>query len=71
MTVLQLMRDLHVVCYFQSIEKGGIATNSEIGRWIKNKSVVVNGNRANLNDEIESVESLVLFPKSVRKITLK
>jgi hypothetical protein len=71
MTTLQLMRDLHTVCRFQSAERNGVATSSEIGRWIKNNSVIVNGKKAALTDEHDTITSLILFPKSKRKTTLK
>ncbi len=47
------------------------ATNSEIKRWLKSGSVIINGKRPNINDEIEfPITELVFFPKGKRKTTM-
>jgi hypothetical protein len=46
------------------------ASNSEMRRWFDRKSVHINGKAANPNDEIQQLESFVLFPNSRSKITL-
>lgn len=47
------------------------ASNSERRRWLVNRAVVVNGERPGPDDTIERpIESLVLFPKGNRRITL-
>jgi len=46
------------------------ATNSEIKRWLKNSSVIINGKKPNINDEIElPITELVFFSKGRRKTT--
>ena len=67
MTGIQYLRSLHEVCCFQSTEKRGTgpASNSELGRWLKSKSLHVNGKAIAPGDKIEyPVVSVVLFPKS-------
>ena len=47
------------------------ASNAEIKRWLKSSSVVINGKKPNVNDEIEiPVTELVFFPKGRRKTTM-
>ena len=45
-------------------------SNSEIYRWLKSGSVIINGERPQPNDEIElPVNELVFFPSAKRKTT--
>lgn len=58
---------------FDSIERSGKVTNSEIRRWIKNGSIQINGQRpTDIEFQIEfPITDLVLFPKGgKRKNTL-
>ena len=42
-------------------------SNSSIRRWLKNKSVIINGIKPDFNEEIKTpVEQLVFFPKGKR-----
>ena len=44
------------------------ASNSERRRWLQNKSVIINGEKPNWDDEIEfPITQLVFFPKSQQK----
>lgn len=44
MTAWEFLRDLHIVCKFQTREgkKVGVASNSELKRWIQNKALIIN-----------------------------
>lgn len=73
MNCFQYLMTLHEVCQFMSIEKPAIrASNSELRRWFKNKSVEINFQTPSAEDLISSfIKSLVLFPKSkTRRTTL-
>ena len=46
-------------------------SNSEIKRWFERNSVQVNGEPVKFDDPVpEEINSLVLFPKSKKRITL-
>ena len=46
-------------------------SRSEVKRWLKKKSVILNGERPKPNDEISfPVKELVFFPKGKRKCTM-
>ncbi len=48
------------------------ATNSEIKRWLKKRSVVINGKRPNVSDTVEfPIIELVFFPNGKRKCTMR
>ena len=56
-----------------SVERGklGRPSNSELGRWLDNKSVIINGQTPRRTDEVVfPIESLIFFPRSKRKTTL-
>lgn len=59
---------------FQSMEQPGkTASNSEIVRWFKQNIVHINGASVSADTwvDLDEIESLVLFPKSLRrKVTL-
>lgn len=45
-------------------------SNSELKRWLKKKSVLVNGTTPDVNDEvIFPINQLVFFPKSPHRVT--
>lgn len=69
MTCMQYLRSLHEVCCFQSQEKGpGPASGSELGRFLKSKSLLINGKAVGPQDPIPlPITSVVLFPNSKRK----
>ncbi len=47
------------------------ASNSEIRRWLKEGSVVINGKKVAPGDEVEiPIRELVFFPTSKRKTTI-
>ena len=51
-------------------ETYGRPSNSEIYRWLKQGSVLVNGTTPKPNDSIEfPIKELVFFPKGKRRIT--
>lgn len=68
-TGIQYLRSLHEVCCFQSQERGtGLASGSELARWLKSKSLHVNGIPVGPADKITfPVKSVVLFPNSRKK----
>lgn len=71
MTLFDFIKELDKLCNFQSIERDGKASNSEIKRWIQNGAIVVNGNKP--RDPFIEIEfpitSMILFPKG-RRTTL-
>ena len=67
MTYWDFLKEINKTCQFMSRERTGKASNSEIKRWLQNKSIIVNGDRPNFDDEvIFPIESMVLFPKKNR-----
>ena len=61
-----LLRELHQICNFTSREKPGtgVATNSELKRWINNKALIINGETVTWDEELNfPIISVVLFPK--------
>lgn len=70
---LKRIREMHALPPGINMAGKGIpASNSEIKRWLKSKSVVINGQRPGPFDEIEfPVWQLVFFPKGKRRTTLK
>ena len=69
MTAWEWLRDLHTVCAFQSRERGGVASVSELKRWLQNGAVVVNGEKVAWDENMDfPMGSVVLFPK--RPVTL-
>lgn len=69
MTGWELLRSLHEVCCFQSMEKRvGVATSSELRRWCKQACLEVNGQALKDNEEVTyPIWSVVLFPKNNRR----
>ena len=67
MKAFQFLKDLHhQQCHFQTREgkKVGEASNTELLRWFKSGSVIINKTKANWDDEIIfPIQSFVLFPK--------
>ena len=45
-------------------------SKSEVGRWLDNRAVIVNGEAAKRDTLIEEVRSLVFFPKGKRRTTM-
>lgn len=73
MKIFDWFRDLHKVCQFQSIETPNkVASNSELRRWIEQKSLLINNEHCTPNELLDfPLISIVLFPKSEKKrITL-
>jgi hypothetical protein len=69
MTAWDFLKELNKVCCFMSRERGGKATNSELKRWLQNKSVSINGIRMEFDQEVGfPITEMFLFPK--RKVTL-
>lgn len=68
-TALQQMLDLHAICRFMSVEnKGEVASNSEVRRWLTQSAIEVNFKAINAADEWPMVlKSLVMFPKSQKR----
>lgn len=71
MTWLQHLFSLNEMVRFWSTERPEVATKSEIRRWFERNSVIVDGSPVKASDEVQfPIQSLVLHPKGVRKITL-
>jgi len=72
MTAIQYLRSLHEVCHFQTNGRGtGPASNSELGRWLNEKAVRINGKPIAAMDPVPyPIVSVVLFPKADRRCTL-
>jgi len=69
MNAWEFLRDLHKVCFFQSRERTGIASASELKRWIQNGVLVINGERVQWDELMDfPMISVVLFPN--KRITL-
>ena len=67
MKVIELLRNLHKMCHFQTREgrKVGEASVSELKRWCNNNAVILNNERVKWDQEIQyPITSLVLFPKN-------
>ncbi len=65
MNALQFMKKLSDACGgFLSRERDGKASNSEMRRWITNRSVIINGEHIAWDEQMDfTMESFVLFPK--------
>lgn len=69
--VLDYMIQLKQYCFFHSIERPGIASNSEVRRWIEQGAIHINGEKLGVKDQVLSIiYSLVLFPSGRRKTTM-
>lgn len=69
MTGIQYLRSLHEVCRFQSTERGaGVASGSELNRWLKSHVLHVNGKAIGPTEKINfPITSVVLFPSSSKR----
>lgn len=64
MSAWEFMLDLHKTCKFMSRERNGIASNSEIKRWLQNHAVRFNGEPVKWDEKIDfPIHSVVMFPK--------
>lgn len=64
MTAWDWLKDLHTVCHFQSRERTGEASNSELKRWIQNKALKINAETVEWNEELDfPLISVILFPR--------
>lgn len=73
MNMHQLLKSINEVCCFHSKQqRGKRATNSELYNWIKQGSLVLNGEICNDPKEVIDfpIFSVVLFPKSKHRTTL-
>lgn len=67
MNAWRFLIGLNSVCHFMSNERTGKVSNSELKRWIMNKSLVINGEQVKWDELIDfPVISVVLFPKSLK-----
>jgi hypothetical protein len=72
MNAWKWLLDLHSVCHFQTNEgkKVGMASNSELKRWLQNSVVWVNGEVLKWDEEMNfPIHSVVLYPKNEQKRT--
>ena len=72
MTAYQYLRHLkqHGICLGDDQNKG-IASNSQLNRWLKQGAVRINGLFAKPTDEIRNpIDDLVFFPGAKRQTTL-
>lgn len=71
MTGWMYLRELHTVCQFHSKERTGLATNSELKRWLQNQTVLLNGRRIRWDEEVDfPVYQLVLHPEKCKTTIL-
>ena len=71
MNVLQYLLGLRPALPMSREKKCEIASNSEVRRWIKDGSVILNAERWTADEEMPPlVWSLVFFPKSKHRTTL-
>lgn len=45
-------------------------SKSEVGRWLDNRAVIVNGEAVQRDTELGEIHSLVFFPKGKRRTTM-
>jgi 23S rRNA-/tRNA-specific pseudouridylate synthase len=75
------MRNMDALTWFLKLNKGvgGFwstespkkrASNSEIRRWFEKGSIIINGERAKMDDEITEIKSCVIHPKGKRRCTI-
>lgn len=72
MTALDLLIEISQKCYgfFSTEHPMKKASNSELRRWLQNKSVSINGAQPNWNDSVNfPITDMVLFPKSLARRT--
>ncbi len=64
-TAYQFLTSLHEVCKFQSREhQVGVASKSELKRWIQNGALVINAEKVKWDEVMDfPLISVVLFPK--------
>ena len=65
MNAWMFLRDLQIICHFQTREgkKTGTASSSELKRLAQNGAVVVNGEKLAWDEEMDfPIFSFVLFP---------
>jgi len=66
-TAWEFLRSLHEVCRFQSREgkKVGLASTSELKRWLQNKAIRINGEMVEWNELMDfPIFSVILFPNN-------
>lgn len=71
MNAWQFLIALHGTCKFQTRDgnKVGVASNSELKRWLQNKAIICNGEALDWNEPMDfPIVSFVLFPN--KPITL-
>lgn len=71
MNAFEYLKTLHEVCQFQTREgaKIGLASNSELRRWLRNGVLVMNGRKVGEQDALPyPITSVYLFPK--HRVTL-
>ena len=70
-TALEFLLSLRPALPFSTSQACTPASNSEVRRWLKNQSVVVNGHRVSPEEELDfPITQLVIFPKGARRCTL-
>lgn len=71
MTAFDWLWELNLACggFFSTERPKQKASNSELRRWITNGSIRFNDKACAPNEEIERIETLVMFPKSDKKRT--
>lgn len=77
MKARQWLKELHQVCQFMSTSKGQdggklqVASFSEVQRWAKEGAILVNGERLDLDEQMDfPIISVVFFPNGKRRTTL-
>lgn len=70
MTMLEWLFSMHEICHFQSIEKPGVASKSELRRWIANGAIEINHWKYQANEELPMIVTAIMFPNGKRRSTL-
>lgn len=71
MTAHEYLKSLPYLPYsVNGKENGGRPTNSDLRRWLENRSVIINDEKPGWKDEVKPpVNQLVFFPKG-HKVTM-
>lgn len=72
MTAFQFIKSIGHVPMQINGNKAVKASNSEIRRWLMNRSILINGERPHPDEPVEfPVKQLIFFPTSPRRCTMQ
>lgn len=68
---LKSLEHLPITHVGQDKTKFGRPSNSELWRWLKSKSIIINGKRPLPHDEITfPITQLIFFPNGIKRTTI-